>query len=103
MLIKRVIYIPMKQPHSFQSNLMQHNMTGNTMEHGDWKLQMDLAASYRESINSTVGCCPINLASLTHFLMNGFSHHYHLDESTSIFRGFRCDFKFLFRFSLKFL
>ena len=26
------------------------------------------------------------------YLMNGFSHHYHLGESTFIFRGIRSDF-----------
>ena len=26
------------------------------------------------------------------YLTNGFSHHYHLDESTFIFRGVRSDF-----------
>ena len=37
------------------------------------------------------------------FLMNGFSHHYHLDVSTIIFRGIMNDFDFLFHFSMKFL
>ena len=32
---------------------------------------------------------------------NGFSHPYHLDESTSIFRGIRSKFSFLFHFSVK--
>ena len=26
------------------------------------------------------------------YLTNGSSHHYHLGESTFVFRGFRCDF-----------
>ena len=26
------------------------------------------------------------------YLTNGFSHHYHLGESTSVLRGIRCDF-----------
>ena len=30
-------------------------------------------------------------------------HHYQLNESTFIFRGVRCDFYFLFNFSMKFL
>ena len=30
--------------------------------------------------------------------MNGFSHPYHLDESTIIFRGIRSNFSFLFNF-----
>ena len=34
--------------------------------------------------------------------MNGFSHHYQLDESTFIFRGVRSDFYFLSDFSMKF-
>ena len=34
---------------------------------------------------------------------NGFSHHYHLGESTFIFRGVRSDFYFLSDFSMKFL
>ena len=37
------------------------------------------------------------------YLTNGFSHHYHLVESTFIFRGVRSDFYFLFNFSMKFL
>ena len=32
---------------------------------------------------------------------NGFSHPYHLDESTFIFRGIRNIFSFLFHFSMK--
>ena len=32
------------------------------------------------------------------YLTNGFSHHYHLDESTFIFRGVRSNFEFLFYF-----
>ena len=35
--------------------------------------------------------------------MNGFSHHYQLDESSFIFRGVRGDFPFLSHFSMKFL
>ena len=38
---------------------------------------------------------------LNPYLTNGFSHHYHLDEYTFIFRGVRSDF--LFSFSMKFL
>ena len=37
------------------------------------------------------------------YLTNGFSHHYHLGESTFILGGHRCDFKILFHFSMKFL
>ena len=38
------------------------------------------------------------------YLMNGFSPHYQLDESTFIFRGVRSDFYFfLSHFSMKFL
>ena len=37
------------------------------------------------------------------YLTNGLSHHYYLDESTFILRGFRWDFDFLFHFSVKFL
>ena len=36
-------------------------------------------------------------------MTNGFSYCYHMEESTFIFRGFRCDFKILFKFSMKFL
>ena len=43
----------------------------------------------------------------THFnplMLNGFTHHYHLGESTLIFRGFGCDFYILFHFFfMKFL
>ena len=35
------------------------------------------------------------------YLTNGFAHHYHLDESTFVFRGVGCDFYFLFHFSMK--
>ena len=34
---------------------------------------------------------------------NGFSHHYHLGESTFISRGVRSDLKILFNFSMKIL
>ena len=37
------------------------------------------------------------------YLMNGFSHHYHLGESTFIFGGVRSDFSFLSHFSMQFL
>ena len=33
----------------------------------------------------------------------GFTHHYHLVESTLVFMGFRCDFKILYYFFMKFL
>ena len=33
-------------------------------------------------------------------MTNGFTHHYHLGESTLIFR---CDFEILFHFSMKLL
>ena len=36
-------------------------------------------------------------------MKNGFSHHYHLGESTVIIRDIRGDFEFLFLFSMKFL
>ena len=32
------------------------------------------------------------LIGINPYLMNGFSHHYQLDESTFIFRGVRSDF-----------
>ena len=35
-------------------------------------------------------------------MMNGLAHHYHLGESTVIFRDVRSDFEFLFHFSMKF-
>ena len=37
------------------------------------------------------------------YLANGLSHHYHLGESTFIFRGFSYDFKFLSNFFMNFL
>ena len=40
---------------------------------------------------------------LNPYLMNGFSHHYQIYESTFIFRGVRSDLEFLFNFSIKFL
>ena len=36
-------------------------------------------------------------------MMNGFFRHYHLGESTFIFRGIRSDFDFSFHFSMKLL
>ena len=36
-------------------------------------------------------------------MMNGLAHHYHLVESTFIFKGVRSDFEFLFHFSMKIL
>ena len=41
--------------------------------------------------------------SVNPYMTNGFSHHYHLGESTLIFRGVRSDFEFLFYFLKKFL
>ena len=38
-----------------------------------------------------------------HIKMNGLTHHYHLGESTFIFRELRSDFVFLFHVSMKFL
>ena len=37
------------------------------------------------------------------YMTNGRVHHYHLGESTVIYRGIRGDFEFLFHFSMKFL
>ena len=37
------------------------------------------------------------------YLTNGFSHHYHLGESTFIVGGVMSDFYFLTHFSMKFL
>ena len=36
-------------------------------------------------------------------MTNGFSHPYHLGESTFIFRGVRSDLELLFHFSMKIL
>ena len=41
--------------------------------------------------------------SFNPLVMNGFSHSYHLDESTLIDRGFWSDFSFSFHFSMKIL
>ena len=38
------------------------------------------------------------MCEVTPFMMNGFSHPYHLDESTCIFRGIRSDFIISFNF-----
>ena len=40
--------------------------------------------------------------NLNPYLTNGFSHRYHLGESTFIFRDVRSDFKFLSHFLIKF-
>ena len=37
------------------------------------------------------------------YLTNGFSHRYHLGESTVNLRGVRGEFDYLFHFSMKFL
>ena len=55
------------------------------------------------NLNETKHGCPKNIAYKYHinpYLTNGFSHHYQLDESTFIFRGFRSDFLFLSHFSM---
>ena len=36
-------------------------------------------------------------------MKNGLAHHYYLGESTVILRAIRCDFEFLFYFSMSFL
>ena len=36
--------------------------------------------------------CKTQTFHINPFLMNGFSHHYHFEESTFIFRGIRSDF-----------
>ena len=41
--------------------------------------------------------------NLNPFMANGFSHHYQLGESTFICKGTRCDFLFIYDFSMKFL
>ena len=43
-------------------------------------------------------CCKYSCAFINTYLMNGFSHHYHLGESTFIFRGVRSDFYFFISF-----
>ena len=40
--------------------------------------------------------------ALNPYLTNGFFHHYHLGQSTFIFRGARSDFSILFNFLNKF-
>ena len=47
----------------------------------------------------TIMMCSHN--GINPLVMNGVSHYYHLDESTSIFRGIRIKFSFLFSFSIK--
>ena len=48
----------------------------------------------------TLRCVSVTV-SINPSLKNGF--HYHLDESSVIFRGFMCDFKIVSHFSAKFL
>ena len=45
----------------------------------------------------------INIKTIVQRLTNGFSHYYHLGESTFIFRGIRSDFQFLNKFLMKIL
>ena len=47
--------------------------------------------------------CFVPISKFNPYLTNGFSHQYHLGESTFIFRGVRSDFYFLSHFSMKFL
>ena len=44
-----------------------------------------------------------NCVQINPYLTNGFSRHYHLGESTLIFRGIRSDFQFLNKFLMKIL
>ena len=48
---------------------------------------------------TTIDC----FIELNPLVTNGLSHLYHFDESTSIYRGIRSNFSFLFHFSMKFL
>ena len=50
-----------------------------------------------------MGASFLLLSCFNPYLTNGFSHHYHFGESNFISTGFRCDFKILFKFSMKFL
>ena len=58
-----------------------------------------------ETSNSVEMWCDIQKQKLVGAIsLNPYlSYRYHLGESTSIFRGFRCGFKILFQFSMKFL
>ena len=48
-------------------------------------------------------CIPMSACAtpFNPYLTNGFSHHYHLDESIFIFRGVTSDFYFLSHFTMK--
>ena len=71
---------------------------------------MKLEQLGQESTMIRVSCCWAQILCLTNsyafcfnsYMTNGFSHHYHLEESAFIFRGVRSDFKFLSHFSMNF-
>ena len=47
------------------------------------------------SLQSREGLRGVSNDCINPYLTNGFSHNYQLDESTFIFRDFRCDFKII--------
>ena len=49
-----------------------------------------------------MGLIMFDATDINPYLPNGLSHHYHLGESTFVFRGFRSDFKFLSHFFMNF-
>ena len=74
------------QDHCFSHAMVQIEVQLNRMGFSDFLVSL-------RCVSVTVSINP----SLT----NGF--HYHLDESSVIFRGFMCDFKIVSHFSVKFL
>ena len=60
-------------------------------------------AAREQYLSHIVGLVDLDRNTLKPYLTNGFSHRYHLGESTFIFRGVRSFFYFLSYFSMKFL
>ena len=54
-------------------------------------------------VYKTLSHSDIYIMIINPYLTNGFSHYYHLGESTFIFRGVRSDFQFLNKFLVKIL
>ena len=72
-------------------NHRNKTLMGNEVKSNQW--------SYKDS-SSTRG---YDWYKFNPYLTNGFSHRYHLGESTFNFRGVRSEFDHLFHFSMKFL
>ena len=60
-----------------------------------WFNSLSSQPAFQQGITAVYGKSPdtkILKVGLNPYLTNGFSHHYHLGESTSVLRGIRRDF-----------